>query len=136
MHTWPGTALGKFGIRPGPMLAAADRFTIEIAGKGAHAMAPQTSVDPVVIAAQTITALQTIASRNINPLDAVVVSTCMVHAGEAFNIIPENATLTGTVRTLSETVRETVQARLTAIAEGTAAAFGATAAVNYEGGVP
>ncbi len=136
MHTWPGTALGKFGIRPGPLLAAADRFTIEIAGKGAHAMAPHTSVDPVVVAAHTITALQTIASRNINPLDAVVVSTCMVHAGEAFNIIPESATLTGTVRTLSESVRETVQARLIAIAEGTAATFGATAKVNYETGVP
>jgi amidohydrolase len=136
MHTWPGTALGKFGIRPGPLLAAADRFTIEIAGKGAHAMAPHTSVDPVLVAAHTITALQTIASRNINPLDAVVVSTCMVHAGEAFNIIPESATLTGTVRTLSESVRETVQARLIAIAEGTAATFGATAAVNYEVGVP
>ena len=136
MHTWPGTALGKFGIRPGPLLAAADRFTIEIAGKGAHAMAPHTSVDPVIVAAHTITALQTIASRNINPLDAVVVSTCMVRAGDAFNIIPETATLSGTVRTLSESVREAVQARLIAIAEGTAATFGATAAVNYEIGAP
>jgi amidohydrolase len=136
MHTWPGTALGKFGIRPGPLLAAADRFTIEIAGKGAHAMAPHTSVDPVIVAAHAITALQTIASRNINPLDAVVVSTCMMRAGDAFNIIPETATLSGTVRTLSESVRETVQARLIAIAEGTAATFGATAAVNYEIGAP
>jgi len=136
MHTWPGTALGTFGIRPGPLLAAADRFTIEIAGKGAHAMAPHTSVDPVIVAAHTITALQTVAARNINPLDAVVVSTCMVHAGDAFNIIPERATLTGTVRTLSESVRDTAQARLTAIAAGTAAAFGATATVSYERAVP
>jgi amidohydrolase len=136
MHTWPGTPVGKFGIRPGPLLAAADRFTIEIAGKGAHAMAPHTSVDPVVVAAHTITALQTIASRNTNPLDAVVVSTCMVHAGEAFNIIPERATLTGTVRTLSESVRSTVHARLTALAEGTAAAFGARASAAYDGSVP
>ncbi len=136
MHTWPGTALGTFGIRPGPLLAAADRFTIEIAGKGAHAMAPHTSVDPVIVAAHTITALQTIAARNINPLEAVVVSTCMVHAGDAFNIIPEHATLTGTVRTLSESVRDTVQARLTGVAQGTAAAFGATATVNYERAVP
>ena len=130
MHTWPGTALGTFGIRPGPLLAAADRFTIEIAGKGAHAMAPHTSVDPVLVAAHTITALQSIASRNINPLEAVVVSTCMVHAGDAFNIIPEHATLTGTVRTLSESVRDTVQVRLTGVAQGTAAAFGATATVE------
>ena len=136
MHTWPGTALGTFGIRPGPLLAAADRFTIEIAGKGAHAMAPHTSVDPVIVAAHMITALQSIAARNVNPLEAVVVSTCMVHAGDAFNIIPEHATLTGTVRTLSESVRDTVQTRLTAIAQGTAAAFGATATVNYERAVP
>ena len=136
MHTWPGTELGKFGIRPGPLLAAADRFTIEITGKGAHAMAPHTSIDPVVVAAHTITALQTIASRNINPLEAVVVSTCMVHAGDAFNIIPEHATLTGTVRTLNESVRDTAQVRLTEIAQGTAAAFGATASVNYERAVP
>ena len=136
MHTWPGTDLGKFGIRPGPLLAAADRFIIEIAGKGAHAMAPHTSVDPVVVAAHIITALQTIVSRSINPLEAAVVSTCMVHAGEAFNIIPESATLTGTVRTLSEDVRKTVLARLAALAEGTADAFGATARVQIDGSVP
>jgi amidohydrolase len=136
MHTWPGTEVGVFGIRPGPLLAAADRFTIAIAGKGAHAMAPHTSIDPVLVAAHTITALQSIASRGINPLEAVVVSTCMVHAGDAFNIIPEHATLTGTVRTLSERVRDTVQARLTMLAEGTAAAFGARATVHYERPVP
>jgi hippurate hydrolase len=73
MHTWPGTPVGSFGIRPGPLLAAADRFTIEIAGKGAHAMAPHTSIDPVIVAAQTVMALQTIASRSTNPLDSVVV---------------------------------------------------------------
>jgi amidohydrolase len=136
MHIWPGAEIGTFGIRPGALLAAADRFTIRIAGKGAHAMAPHTSIDPVVVAAHTITALQSIASRSINPLDAVVVSTCMVHAGEAFNIIPEHATLSGTVRTLSEQVRDTVEARLIRLAEGTASAFGATAAVTYERAVP
>ena len=136
MHTWPGAEVGTFGIRPGPLLAAADRFTINIAGKGAHAMAPHTSIDPVLVAAHTITALQSIASRSINPLEAVVVSTCMVHAGNAFNIIPVDAALMGTVRTLSEQVRDTVQARLTSLAEGTAAAFGATAAVDYERAVP
>jgi hippurate hydrolase len=136
MHTWPGTPVGTFGTRPGPLLAAADRFSIEIAGKGAHAMAPHTSIDPVVVAAHTITALQTIAARNVNPLEAAVVSTCMVHAGDAFNIIPETATLTGTVRTLSEAVRSTVHARLSAIAEGTAAMFGAKAQVRFDGSVP
>ena len=136
IHTWPGAELGTFGIRPGALLAAADRFTIRIAGKGAHAMAPHTSIDPVLVAAHTITALQSIASRAINPLDAVVVSTCMVHAGEAFNIIPEHATLTGTVRTLSEQVRDTVEAQLTKLAQTTASAFGASATVTYERAVP
>jgi amidohydrolase len=136
MHIWPGTPVGSFGIRPGPLLAAADRFTIEIAGKGAHAMAPHTSIDPVIVAAQTIMALQTIASRNTNPLDAVVVSTCMVHAGDAFNIIPEHATLTGTVRTLDERVRDAAEQRLGHLARSTAEAFGATASVQYERFVP
>jgi amidohydrolase len=136
LHTWPGTDIGRFGIRPGPQLAAADRFTIVVAGKGAHAMSPQTSIDPVVVAAHIVTALQTIVSRNASPLDALVVSTCMVHAGEAFNIIPERVTLCGTVRTLSGAVRELAETRLRGIAEGTAAAFGAKALVNYEHGVP
>jgi amidohydrolase len=136
MHIWPGTPVGSFGIRSGPLLAAADRFTVDIAGKGAHAMAPHTSVDPVIVAAQTIMALQTIASRNINPLDSVVVSTCMVHAGDAFNIIPERATLTGTVRTLDEGVRDATERRLVQLAKSTAEAFGATASVSYERFVP
>jgi hippurate hydrolase len=132
MHTWPGGAVGQFATRPGPLLAAADRFTVAIAGKGAHAMLPHTSIDPVVVAAHVIVALQTIASRSIDPIESVVVSTCMVHAGDAFNIIPDTATLQGTVRTLSERVRDKVEARLTAIVQGTAAAFGATAEIGYE----
>jgi amidohydrolase len=136
MHTAPHMDVGKFAIRPGPLLAAADHFAIEIAGKGAHAMAPHYSIDPVVVAAQTIVALQTIVSRAIDPVQAVVVSTCMVHAGDAFNIIPETARLEGTVRTLNAAVRDTAEARLTALAEGTAAAFGATARVRYERFVP
>ena len=136
MHTSPTHELGKFALCAGPMLAACDKFTIEIAGKGSHAGRPHEGVDPVVVAAQIIMALQTIASRNINPLDAVVVSTCVVHAGEAFNIIPEGATLIGTVRTLSERVRDQTHARMRQIAEGTAALFGATAKTTFEGDVP
>jgi hippurate hydrolase len=136
MHTAPGVDVGRFMIRPGALLAAADRFTIDIAGKGAHAMAPHTSIDPVIVAAHTIVALQTIASRAVDPVQAVVVSTCMMHAGEAFNIIPETARLQGTVRTLSEQVRDTAEARVRAIAEGTAATFGARAKVTYERFVP
>jgi len=136
MHTSPTHELGKFALCAGPMLAACDKFTIEISGRGSHAGRPHEGVDPVVVAAQTIMGLQTIASRTIDPLDAVVVSTCMVRAGEAFNIIPQGATLIGTIRTLSESVRAKTHARLRSIVEGTAALFGATAQVTLEGDVP
>ena len=136
MHTSPNHELGKFAICAGPMMAACDKFTIEITGKGSHAARPHEGIDPVVVAAQTIMALQTIASRSIDPVDAVVVSTCMVRAGEAFNIIPQSVGLTGTVRTLSEKVRAKTHGRLRAIAEGTAALFGASAVAAFEGDVP
>ena len=136
MHTSPSHELGKFALCAGPMLAACDKFTIEITGKGSHAGRPHEGIDPVVMAAQTIMALQTIAARTINPLDAVVVSTCMVRAGEAFNIIPETVTLIGTIRTLSDEVRSRTLARITAIAEGTAALFGGSARATFEGDVP
>jgi amidohydrolase len=136
MHTSPTHELGKFALCAGPMLAACDKFTIEISGKGSHAGRPHEGVDPVVVAAQTIMALQTIASRNVDPLDAVVVSTCMVRAGEAFNIIPQDMTLIGTIRTLSEKVRSHTHARIRQIAEGTAVLFGATAVATFEGDVP
>ena len=136
MHTSPNHELGKFALCAGPMLAACDKFTIEIAGKGAHAARPHEGIDPVVIAAQTIMALQTIASRTIDPLDAVVVSTCMVRAGNAFNVIPASVGLTGTIRTLSEKVRERTHARVRTIAEGTAALFGGSAQASFEGDVP
>ena len=136
MHTSPTHELGKFALCAGPMLAACDKFTIEITGKGSHAGRPHEGVDPVVVAAQTIMALQTIASRNVNPLDAVVVSTCIVRAGEAFNIIPQSMTLIGTIRTLSEKVRSQTHERMRQIVEGTAALFGATAEATFEGDVP
>jgi len=136
MHTSPNHALGSFALCAGPMLAACDKFTIEITGKGAHAARPHEGIDVVVVAAQTIMALQTIASRSIDPLDAVVVSTCMVRAGDAFNIIPESVGLTGTIRSLSADVRAHTFARLTAIAEGTAGSFGAKAQASFQGDVP
>ena len=136
MHTSPTHELGKFALCAGPMLAACDKFTIEITGKGSHAGRPHEGIDPVVVAAQTIMALQTIASRNVNPLDAVVVSTCMLRAGEAFNIIPQDVTLVGTIRTLSEKVRTQTHTRMREIAEGTAALFGAKAVATFEGDVP
>jgi hippurate hydrolase len=136
MHTWPGHAIGTFAICPGPMLAAANKFVVEITGKGSHAARPHESIDPVVIAAQTIMALQTIASRTVDPVEAVVVSTCMVRAGEAFNVIPDAVSLTGTIRTLSEPVCALAKRRLVEIAEGTAKLFGARARIDFEGDVP
>src|SRR5262247_2784744 len=136
MHTSPHHALGSFALCAGPMLAACDKFSIEITGKGSHAARPHEGIDTVVVAAQTIMALQTIASRTIDPLDAVVVSTCMVRAGEAFNIIPQSVGLTGTIRSLTRDVRAQTFARVRAIAEGTAASFGATAQTDFEGDVP
>jgi hippurate hydrolase len=136
MHNMPGIPVGQFAIRPGAMMAAADRFTITIEGKGGHAARPHECIDPVVISAHVITALQTIASRNTDPLESVVVSVCTVKAGEAFNVIPQTAMLLGTVRTLSPEVRDLAETRIRAIVENVCAAFGAKAEVEYDRGYP
>jgi amidohydrolase len=136
MHNMPGIPVGQFAIRPGAMMAAADRFTITIEGKGGHAARPHDCIDPVVISAHVITALQTIASRNADPLESVVVSVCTVKAGEAFNVIPQTAMLLGTVRTLSPEVRDLAETRIRAIVENVCAAFGAKAKVEYDRGYP
>ncbi len=136
MHNMPGIPVGHFAIRPGPMMASADRFTINIEGKGGHAAMPHNCIDTVVVAAHVITALQTIASRNADPLDSVVVSVCTVKAGDAFNVIPQSAMLLGTVRTLSPEVRDLAETRIRAITENVCAAFGAKAEVEYERGYP
>ncbi|MEE1656085.1 M20 aminoacylase family protein [Microvirga sp. CF3062] len=136
MHNMPGIPVGQFAIRAGAMMAAADRFTITIEGKGGHAARPHDCIDPVVISAQVITALQTIASRNADPLESVVVSVCTVKAGEAFNVIPQTAMLLGTVRTLSPEVRDLAETRIRAIVENVCAAFGAKAEVEYDRGYP
>jgi hippurate hydrolase len=136
MHNMPGIPVGQFAIRAGAMMAAADRFTITIEGKGGHAARPHDCIDPVVISAHVITALQTIASRNADPLESVVVSVCTVKAGEAFNVIPQTAMLLGTVRTLSPEVRDLAETRIRAIVENVCAAFGAKAEVEYDRGYP
>ena len=136
MHNMPGMPLGHFAIRPGAMMAAADRFTITIEGKGGHAARPHDGIDTVVVAAHVITALQTIASRNVDPLESAVVSVCSVKAGDAFNVIPQTATLLGTVRTLSPAVQDLCEARIAAVSQNVCAAFGATATVDYVRGYP
>ena len=137
MHNWPGRPTGSFAIRPGPFFAAADQFEIEIEGKGGHAAKPHETVDSTVVASHVVIALQTIASRNVDPVEQVVVSvTSFETSSKAHNVIPQKVTLRGTVRTLNADVRDLAEKRLTEIAEGTAALFGAVARVDYQRGYP
>lgn len=136
LHLWDGLAEGKVGIRPGPMMAAADTFTLEIQGRGTHGAMPHKGVDPIVIGSQVVNAWQTIPSRQINPLEPAVVTVGTFHAGTTFNIIPDTAVLSGTVRSLSEEIRVDVEKALREMAEKISAAFGACANFSYERGYP
>jgi len=134
MHNWPGLPAGKIAVRPGPAMAAADRLRIEITGKGGHGAHPYLAVDPVVVSAHIITAVQSIVSRNVNPLDSAVVSLCSMQAGDplAMSVIPPSATLVGTVRTFRAEVQDQVEARIKHLAQSVAEGFGASADVSYE----
>ncbi|MDK1375174.1 MULTISPECIES: M20 aminoacylase family protein [unclassified Sinorhizobium] len=131
MHNMPGMPVGHFGSRIGPIMASTDEFTITINGRGGHAAQPHKTIDPIVIGAQIVNALQTIASRTVDPLGSVVVSVTKFNAGFAHNVIPEQAVLAGTVRTLMPEVRDTGEARIRQIAESIAGAYGATVNVWY-----
>ena len=134
LHNWPALPAGMIGINPGPMMAAADRFEIIIRGRGGHGAHPYQTIDPVVVAGHVITALQTIVSRNVNPLDSVVVSVGSLQAGNpgAMSVIPDEARLVGTVRTFRKTIQEMVEARMHQLVTSIAAGFNATADVIYE----
>ncbi len=137
MHNWPGKPLGSFAIRSGAFFAATDQFEIIVEGKGGHAAKPQETVDSIVVAAQTVTALQTIASRNADPVDQVVVSvTSIESSSNAFNVIAQRTHLKGTIRTMSKEMRALGEARLTAIAKGISEALGAVAEVKFYHGYP
>ncbi len=136
MHNMPGIPVGEFAIRKGAMMAATDTFSIEIEGKGAHAAMPHNGIDPIVVGANMVQALQSIASRTIDPLGSVVVSVTTFHGGDAFNVIPQAIKLTGTVRTLAADIRDTAERRMKEIVEHTAASFGASAKLHYDRGYP
>ncbi|MEM8577352.1 MAG: amidohydrolase [Pseudomonadota bacterium] len=137
MHNMPGLPVGQFAIRPGPLLAAADMFTIRIVGRGGHAAAPHQARDPNAAAAHVIVGLQTICSRTTDPLHSVVVTIGALHSDSVVgNVIPHATTLEGTVRALNEDVRAAAQARVIEIAEMTARAQGCTAEIDYEIGYP
>ncbi len=129
LHVWNDYPVGAVDATPGPVMAAAETWEVTITGKGGHAAQPAETVDPVVTAAMMVTALQTIVSRNVAAADAAVLTVGALHAGDAFNVIPDQAHLRGTVRTYKPEVRETVLRRLREIVMGTAAMMGATAEI-------
>ncbi|WP_334061315.1 M20 aminoacylase family protein [Limimaricola cinnabarinus] len=137
MHNWPGLPLGSFAIRPGAFFASTDQFEITIEGRGGHAAKPHETVDSTLVASHVVLALQSIASRNADPTEQIVVSvTSFETSSKAFNVIAQRVQMKGTVRTMSPALRALGQERLTAIAETTAQAYGATAKVNYIKGYP
>lgn len=136
MHNMPGMPVGQFGLRAGPLMAATVYFHVVIEAKGAHAAKPHEGIDPVLISAHMITALQSIASRGTDPLKSVVVSATCVHAGDAMNVIPQTAELKGTVRFLEKEIGQKTEERFRAIVEHTAKMFGAEARLEYRYGYP
>ena len=134
MHNWPAMKPGTVGINSGPMMAAADRVTIEITGKGGHGAHAYLTVDPVLVAAHIITAVQSIVSRNVKPIDNAVVSLCALQAGDlgAMSVVPGKATMVGTVRTFSPDVQELVERRLQELCSAIALGFGASATVTFD----
>lgn len=135
-HVAPEFSTGIIGLRPGPNLSAADRFTITLTGRGTHGSSPQRGIDPIPAAAELISALQTIITRRLSPLHNAVLSVCQVHAGTAFNIIPAQAELSGTVRTLIAEDQNLIEQALIEMAERVAAVHGCSAQINYFRGVP
>jgi len=137
MHNMPGIPVGQFAIRPGALLASSDEFEIVVTGKGGHAAAPHEAVDTTLVAAQILLSLQSIVSRNVNPLRRVVVTVGTFNTDSAAsNVIAHEARMQGTVRTLDPDYREYAETRVKAIAEGTAAALGASAVVTWQPGYP
>ena len=136
MHNGPGIPVGAFAIRPGPIMAGGDAVGITIRGIGGHAARPHKSIDSVLVGAQLITALQSIVSRSVDPLESAVISICTFHAGNARNVIPQTAELKGTVRTLNQSVRELVERRVREVVAGVAQMSGAGIDLTYERGYP
>ena len=138
LHNWPGLPPGKMAVRAGAMMAATDEIQITVRGKGGHAAMPHLTVDPVLLSAHIITALQSVPSRNIDPVDALVISVCSMQTSQvgAFNILPDSVTLIGTVRSFRLETRDMAEARIKQIATGIAGSLGGSAEVQYQRGYP
>ncbi|WP_315614021.1 M20 family metallopeptidase [Alkalihalobacillus sp. MEB130] len=135
-HLWSTMPLGQVGYRQGPIMAAADRFEIEVAGRGGHGASPHETVDSIAVAASIVTQLQHIVSRNVDPLKSAVVSVGSFHAGGAFNVIADKATIVGTVRTFDPVVQEFIIERMEQVVKGMCEAMGASYSFNYKKGYP
>ena len=136
MHNWPGSPAGTMGVIPGPMMASSNEFELTIKGKGSHAAQPHLSIDPVLVAVQIAQSWQTIISRNKNPLDAGVLSITQIHSGSATNIVPDTASMIGTVRTFTLDTLSLIEQRMKEIAEHTATAFGASVEFAFKRNYP
>ena len=132
MHNMPGLGLGEMAVRAGPFMAAFDIFEINLTGRGTHAAAPHLGIDPVVAAAQIVTALQTIASREVDPQDSVVVSVTQIHGGDTWNVIPEDVVIRGTVRAFRSETQDHAEASIRRIVGGVCQAAGVTADIDYQ----
>lgn len=136
LHCYPGLHVGEVASRPGTMMANADNLRVRVFGKGGHAAMPHTGIDPIVVASHIVVAIQSIASRAVDPLDSMVITIGQIQSGTAHNIIPERADLVGTVRTLRPETRALAERRIKEVVEGVAAAFGTHAEVDFEHGYP
>jgi|CXWL01.1.fsa_nt_gi hippurate hydrolase len=138
LHNWPGLPPGQMAVRPGPVMAATDEIVVTVRGKGGHAAMPHLTVDPVVITAQVISALQSIASRNANPLDSIVVTVASMETSQTnvFNVIPDFVKLIGTVRTFRPGTRDMAETRIAEIVSGISTAMGGSAEIAYKRGYP
>jgi hippurate hydrolase len=131
MHNRPGLAVGKFQIRTGPMMAGGAYFDIAVTGRGAHGARPEAGIDPVVVASHITTALQTIVSRNVRPLDTAVLSVTQIHGGDAYNVIPEKAAIRGTARAFEPRTMTLIEANMRRLAAAIASGFGAAAELDF-----
>ena len=136
LHVWPELDVGAIGVRSGPAMAAMDKFEITVRGPGGHGALPHLTSDPVVAAAQIINALQTVVTRSIAPIQPAILSVCMIHGGHAFNIIPKEVQMTGTVRTMDDDVKARVVERMETILKGIGEAMGVECKLSYMDGSP
>ena len=136
LHNWPGMPAGIFGVGSGPIMASVDTFDLTINGRGGHAAMPDQCIDPIIIASQVVSALQTIPSRNTHPVDSLVISVTKIHAGDAYNVIPDSVQMHGTVRTFQPETRKEIPSSMLRVTEGVCAAYGGTCELNYMSGYP